>query len=62
MLPRIENNTTEDKDVRNSFRLKIENKAIKDKIIGNIRPLFELEKEDYYKPVITDNKSGNNYI
>ena len=31
------------KDIRNLFRLKKENEAIKNKISGDIRSLFELE-------------------
>ena len=38
------------KDVRNLFRLSKENKAVKDRVIIDIRKLFEHE-EDYYKPV-----------
>ena len=34
------------KDVRNTFRLKKENKAIKDRINRDIRNLFEHEEED----------------
>ena len=34
------------KDVRNIFRLKKENKAIKDRINRGIRNLFEHEEED----------------
>ena len=37
------------KDIRNLFKLKKENEALKDRIIRNIRNLFE--QEDYYKPV-----------
>ena len=37
------------KDIRNLFRLKKENEAIKCKVIRDIRNLFEHdEKEDYY--------------
>ena len=36
---------------RNLFRLKKENKAIKDRIIRVIRNLFEHEEEDSYKSV-----------
>ena len=39
-----------------------ENEAIKDKIIGDIRNLFEHEKGDYYKPVRVNNFCSNNYI
>ena len=34
------------KDIRNPFRLKKGNEAIKEKIIRNIRSLFELENEE----------------
>ena len=49
------------KDIRNLFRLKIENKAIRDKVIRDIRSLFEHEEEDYYKPVTIGNFWSNNY-
>ena len=39
-----------------------ENEAIKDKIIRDMRNLFEHEKGDYYKPVRVDNFCSNNYI
>ena len=40
------------KDIRNLFRLKEETKAIKDKILRDIKYLFEHEEEEenYYKP------------
>ena len=37
------------KKIRNLFRLKKENEAIKDRVIRNNRNLFENEEEDYYK-------------
>ena len=49
------------KDIRNLFRLKKENKAIKARIIRDISKLFEHE-EDYYKPVRAGNIWSNNYI
>ena len=49
--------------MRNPFRLKKENKAIKDRIIRDIRNLLEHEEEEnYYKPVKVDNFWSNNYI
>ena len=50
------------KDVRNLFTLKKENKAIKNKIIRDIRNLSGYEEKDYYKPVIVGNFWSNNYI
>ena len=50
------------KKTRNLFKLKKENKAIKDKIISGIRNLFKLENEDYEKPVRVSNFYINNYI
>ena len=35
---------------RNPFRLKKGKKGIKDRIIRDVRTLFEHEEEDYYKP------------
>ena len=40
---------------------KQKNKAIKDKIIIDIRNCFEKEEEDYYKPVRVNNFWSNNY-
>ena len=37
--------------IRNHFRLKKENEAIKYRTIRDIRDLFDHEKEDCYKPV-----------
>ena len=40
------------KSIKNRFKLKKkENKAIKDRIIRDIRTLFEQEKKYYYKPI-----------
>ena len=51
------------KDIRNLFRLKIKIKIIKDAVLGNIKNLFEYEKEEnFYKPVRADNFWNNNYI
>ena len=45
------------KGIRNLFRLNKEVKGIKDIILGNIKNLFEYEKEEqnYYKPVRVNN-------
>ena len=51
------------KDTRNLFRLKKENKAIKDRIIRDIKNRLEHdEEEDCYKPVRVGNFWSNNYI
>ena len=42
------------KELRNRFRMKKENGSIKDRVIRDIRKLFEYE-EDYYKPVRVNN-------
>ena len=42
--------------------MKKQNKAIKNRIINDIRNLFEHEQEDYYKPVKAGNFWSNNYI
>ena len=39
------------KDVRNLFRLKKENESIKDRIVWDIKNLFEYREQDYYKPI-----------
>ena len=49
------------KIIRNLFKLKKENEAIKDRIIRDIKTLFKQE-EDYYKPVRVSNLWNNNYI
>ena len=50
------------KGIRNLFRLKKENTAIKYRILRDIINLFEHKKEDYYKPVRANNFWSNNYI
>ena len=50
------------KDIRNLFRLEIETKVIKDRIIRDIKNRLEHEEENYYKPVKVNNFWGNNYI
>ena len=49
-------------DIGNFFRLKKENKAIKNRIIRNIRNIFEHKEEDYYKLVKVGSFWSNNYI
>ena len=44
----METNNAAMKGIRHLFRLKKENKGIKDRIIREIRNLFEQEEEDYY--------------
>ena len=49
--------------MRNLFRLKRENKAIKHGISRDIMNLFEHEKEEhYYKPVRVGSFLSNNFI
>ena len=43
------------KDMRNLFRLKKEQKAIKDRIIRYIWNLYEHNGEDYYQPLRVGN-------
>ena len=60
----VERNIAKDnfiEDIRNSFRLKKE-KDTNDKLMRDIKTLFELDKEDYYKPVRTGNAFNRNYI
>ena len=47
--------------MRNIFRLKKENEAIKDRLTRDIRVLFDQE-EDYYKPVRVGDFWSENYI
>ena len=44
-----ETNDATVKGIQNLFRLKKENKVIKDRIFRDIRDLFVHEEEDYYK-------------
>ena len=62
-LFRLKNETgnTAVKDKINLFTLKNENNAVKNRIIRDIRSLFENE-EEYYKPVRVGNLWSNNYI
>ena len=46
----------------NLFRLKHENEAIKNRVIGDIKNLFEHEDKNYYKPVSVGDLWSNNYI
>ena len=57
-------NYTVIKDIRNLFRQEKETKAIKDRILRDIKNLSEYEKveENYYKPVGVNNFWNNNYI
>ena len=50
------------KDLRNLFRLKKENEAIKDRVIRDIRNHFEHEEEHYYISVKQVTSWSNNYI
>ena len=49
------------KDITNRFRLEKETEATKDRIIRNIRNLFQHEK-DCYTQIRVGNFSSNNYI
>ena len=48
------------KHVRNMFRLKRGNKSIKNRVIRDIRTPFELEKENFFKPVGNGKSISNN--
>ena len=43
------------KSIRNLSKLKKENEPIKDRIIRDIRALFEREEKNNYKPIRPDN-------
>ena len=51
-------------DIRNSFRLEKESKGIKDRLLRDIKNLFEHEEEEenYYKLVRVSNFESNNYM
>ena len=48
-------NYTAIKDIGNLFRLEKENKGIKDRILRDVKYLFEHEEENYYKAVRVNN-------
>ena len=51
------------KYIRHFFRLQKENKVIKDRVLPDLRNIFEHEEEEtYYKPVKVSKFSSNNYI
>ena len=51
------------RDIGNRFRLKKETKAIKDRILRDIKNLFEdKDEENYHKPVRVSNFWSNSYI
>ena len=56
-------NYTAIKYIRYLFRREKQTKAIKDRILRDIKNLFEYEEEEnYYKPVRVSNFGSNNYI
>ena len=59
-----EQNYTGIKDIRNLSRLEEGTKTIKDRILRDIKNLFEHEeeKQNYYKPVRVSKFWSNNYI
>ena len=59
---KIEPNHTAIKDMKNLFRLKKEIESIEDRILRDIKNLFENEIEElnYYKPVKVNNFYCNN--
>ena len=65
-LNHIERNITEYntiKDIRNLFKLKKKkDNDIKDKIIRDIRFLFETQEGDYYEPIRIRNSFDDNFI
>ena len=54
-----ETNDAAIKGVRNFFRLKNKNKAIKYRILWDISNLFQRDKADYYKPLKVNNFWNN---
>ena len=51
------------KSIRNLFKLKKENEAIKDRIIRDIRTVLEQQEEkDYYKPIRVGNFCNDNDV
>ena len=54
-------NYTAIKDIKYFFRWEKETKAMKDRMLSNIKNLFEHEEENYYKPVRVNNFWSNSY-
>ena len=50
------------KDMRNLFKPEEETIAIKDRILGDIKNIFQHEEENYYKPIRVNNFWSNNCI
>ena len=50
------------KGIRNLFKKKKKDNGIKDKIIRDIRTLFETEGKNYYEPVRISNAFDDNFI
>ena len=50
------------KGIINLFRIEKEIKVIKDRILGDIKNIFEHEGENYYKSVRVNNFWSNNFI
>ena len=49
-------------NIRNPFMLKKKKNKNTDRVIRDIRKLFEQQEEDYHKPKRVDNVWNNNYI
>ena len=49
-------------DIRIFFRLEKEIKAIEDRLLRDIKNVFEHKEENYYKPVRVNNFWSNNYV
>ena len=49
------------KDIRSLYRLK-NRKGINDKVLRDIKTLYESDKEDYYEPVKINNAFNDNYF
>ena len=51
-----------DIDKRNLLKEEKKENAIKDRVLREIRTLFESDEKDYYKPIRTGNAFSNNYV
>ena len=50
------------KDIRNLLKSKRKDNATKDKVLRDIRALFESDDDHYYKPIKTNNAFSSSYI
>ena len=61
----IERNIAKDNiimNIRNLFKKEKKDKGIKDKVLRDIRTLFESDEDEYYRPTRTGNAFSGSYV